>query len=66
VQVVNAKLVVNGTSVSLTQHFTTGIVYNGTGAAYNLVIGVTFGVSDALNTAALQPVQRSIRLGLKR
>lgn len=54
VQVVNAKLVVNGTSVSLTNTSLTGIAYNGTGAAYNLVIGVTFGVSDALNTAALQ------------
>lgn len=54
VQVVNAKFVVDGISVALTNTSLTGVSFNGSSAALNLVVGITFGVSDALNTASLQ------------
>lgn len=53
VQVVDAEIVCNGVSGAATKTSLTGINFAGPGAAANVVFGVTFGVSDALNTASL-------------
>lgn len=59
VQVVNASIVCDGVSGTVTKSTLTGINWTGAnqfysnGAPLSLVVGVTFAVSDALNTASL-------------